>query len=177
MKKCTKCGNQKSLSDFPINGSNKKTGLTIFRSQCKECVAERSRLWRLDHPGYAKAYMQEYIKDNYTQMVCRMKEKKQEIAEWKRERGCTLCGETEPWVLDMHHLDPSSKETNSATSATLKAFLKEADKCILLCSNCHRKVHAGVLTLTDKDVAKFKYSLKEVQGDDIFERALGPCGK
>jgi hypothetical protein len=121
--------------------------------------------------------MQEYIKDNYTQMVGRMKEKKQKIAEWKRDRGCTLCGETEPWVLDMHHLDPSSKETNSATSATLKAFLKEADKCILLCSNCHRKVHAGVLTLTDKDVAKFKYSLKEVQGDDMYERALGPCGK
>jgi hypothetical protein len=158
MKKCTKCGEQKNLNEFPVNGKSKKTSLPIMRTQCKACVAERSRLWRVEHPGYAKAYMQEYIKTNYKQMVGRMKEKKQEIAEWKRSRGCTVCGETEPWVLDMHHLDPSSKETNSATSATLKAFLKEADKCILLCSNCHRKVHAGILTITDQIIQKTQRS-------------------
>lgn len=123
-------------------------------------MAERSRLWRLAHPEHAAAYMREYIKANYDAMKERMVTKKQEIAEWKRERGCTVCGETEPWVLDMHHLDPSEKEANPARSATLKTFLKEADKCVLLCSNCHRKVHAGVLRLTKQHIAKFKRSLK-----------------
>jgi predicted HNH restriction endonuclease len=100
------------------------------------------------------------MKRNYTEMKARMVAKKQEIAEWKRARGCSVCGETEPWVLDMHHLDPKVKEQNSATSATLKTFLKEADKCVLLCSNCHRKVHAGVLKLTKKVVAQFRKRIK-----------------
>jgi hypothetical protein len=103
--------------------------------------------------------MREYIRKNYGEMKARMDAKRQEIAEWKRARGCTVCGETEPWVLDMHHLDPNEKEANSAQSATLKTFLKEADKCVLLCSNCHRKVHAGVLRLTKKHISKFKRSV------------------
>lgn len=107
--------------------------------------------------------MREYIKANYGAMKARMAAKKQEIAEWKRERGCSVCGETEPWVLDMHHLDPSEKESHPAQSATLKTFLKEADKCVLLCSNCHRKVHAGVLRLTKKHTARFKRSLKRTK--------------
>lgn len=153
MKKCTRCEETKPETGFPVNG-------TRLRSQCKVCVAERSRLWRAEHPGYAATYMREYIKTNYVQMVDRMKVKKLEIHAWKRARGCTVCGETEPWVLDMHHLDPTTKESNSAASATLPTFLKEADKCVLLCSNCHRKVHAGVLKLTKKVIAKFRRGLK-----------------
>jgi len=152
MKKCTKCNKKKSEADFPINGDR-------LRSQCKACVAERSRLWRLEHPGYATQYMRAYVKKNYATMVERMRAKKQEIMEWKRARGCTVCGETEPWVLDMHHLDPNEKESTPAASATLKTFLKHADNCVLVCSNCHRKVHAGVLRLTKKHIAKFKRSL------------------
>lgn len=153
MKKCTKCAATKDLSEFPINGSRE-------RSQCKACVAERSRLWRLEHPGYAKTYMDEYAKANYPVMVERMKLKKLEIHEWKRARGCSVCGESEPWVLDMHHLDPSEKETSAAKSGTLRHFLKEASKCILLCSNCHRKVHAGVLTLSESVIQSFQASLQ-----------------
>jgi len=104
--------------------------------------------------------MKEYIKTNYSQMIARMKEKKKEISEWKRLRGCTVCGEREPWVLDMHHLDPTEKETNPASSATLKTFLKEADKCVLLCSNCHRKVHAGVLQLSEEHICRFRETIK-----------------
>jgi len=104
--------------------------------------------------------MRIYIKKNYPQMKARMESKKREIAEWKRKRGCTVCGETEPWVLDMHHTNPNEKEQNSAQSATLTAFLKEANKCVLLCSNCHRKVHAGVLHITEVHINRFKRRLK-----------------
>lgn len=153
MKKCTKCETTKNESEFPFNGGR-------LRSQCKTCVAEKSRQWRLEHPHHATEYMREYVKKNYAQMKSRMDAKRKEIAEWKQVRGCTVCGETEPWVLDMHHIDPAGKETNLAQSATLKTFLKEVEKCILLCSNCHRKVHAGVLHITKTHINKFKRKCK-----------------
>jgi hypothetical protein len=153
MKHCNKCGETKHETEFPFNGGR-------LRSQCKACVAEKSRQWRIENPTHATKYMREYWKKNRAQLKERMDAKRKEIAEWKRARGCTVCGETEPWVLDMHHLDPSEKEANPAASATLKTFLKEADKCVLLCSNCHRKVHAGVLKITKKVTANFKRSLK-----------------
>ena len=114
----------------------------------------------MEHPHHATEYMREYIKKNYAQMKERMDAKRQEIASWKSQRGCTICGETNSWVLDMHHLDPTKKESNPAQSATLKTFLKEVDKCLLLCSNCHRKVHAGVLRITKAHINKFKRSIK-----------------
>ena len=52
------------------------------------------------------------------------------------------------WVkfvcLDFHHIDPSKKEGNIAkiiTSISRKFLLSELEKCIVLCTNCHRKVH------------------------------------
>ena len=152
MKKCTKCNQEKNESEFPFNGNR-------LRSQCKSCVADKSRQWRLDHPGHLAQYMREYTKKNSAKIDAARKAKKQAIMDWKRERGCTVCGETEPWVLDMHHLNPKEKESNPAQSATLQTFLKEAHKCVLLCSNCHRKVHAGVMQITSKHVEQFQSTL------------------
>lgn len=64
---------------------------------------------------------------------------------------CKCCGFDRHYsALEFHHLDPSKKEFNlSITNNGWNKLLKEADKCILLCSNCHRMVHAGVLNLPD----------------------------
>ena len=64
---------------------------------------------------------------------------------------CKCCGFDGHYsALEFHHLDPSKKEFNlSVTNNGWNKLLKEVDKCILLCSNCHRMVHAGVLNLPD----------------------------
>lgn len=53
-------------------------------------------------------------------------------------------------VLDFHHVDPKEKSFNldcrhiiNMSSARVMAELK---KCILLCANCHREVHAGLIS-------------------------------
>lgn len=54
-------------------------------------------------------------------------------------------------ALDFHHLDPTKKDFRISVrlgGKGLNAQLKaELDKCVLLCSNCHREVHAGVRDL------------------------------
>lgn len=51
-------------------------------------------------------------------------------------------------ALEFHHLDPNEKEfTLSQGIKSWNRVKIELDKCILLCANCHREVHAGLVTL------------------------------
>lgn len=48
-------------------------------------------------------------------------------------------------ALEFHHLDPNLKlfnlDARNISGNTLEAAIKEAEKCILLCANCHREEH------------------------------------
>ena len=65
---------------------------------------------------------------------------------------CCICGfDAFQEALEFHHVDPSTKsfgltDSNAVTKA-LEKQLEEARKCVLLCANCHRGVHAGYLEL------------------------------
>lgn len=63
---------------------------------------------------------------------------------------CISCGENALCCLDFHHLDPTKKDYSISSDLRNLGRLNdkaktELDKCILLCSNCHRKVHAGII--------------------------------
>jgi len=49
--------------------------------------------------------------------------------------------------VDFHHLESEEKEFGIANGYTLswKKILAEIDKYVVLCKNCHAKVHAGLL--------------------------------
>jgi transposase len=53
-------------------------------------------------------------------------------------------------ALEFHHLDPGTKEFElgqRGCTRSLAALRAEASKCVLLCSNCHAEVEAGVTTV------------------------------
>lgn len=59
---------------------------------------------------------------------------------------CEKCGYNKSLAaLDFHHIDPCKKDFNIGSSIALglswETVKKELDKCILLCSNCHREEH------------------------------------
>jgi len=64
---------------------------------------------------------------------------------------CLLCPETEQCCLSFHHLNKKKKDITIAEAVarghSIERIKKEIAKCIVLCENCHRKVHAGVLSL------------------------------
>lgn len=70
------------------------------------------------------------------------------IARFKLQ-GCIVCGEKEPYCLDCHHLDPNDKSfaVGAAVGKGISAgrVQKELGKCICICANCHRKLHAGLI--------------------------------
>jgi hypothetical protein len=64
---------------------------------------------------------------------------------------CKACGYNKCLAaLDFHHLNKDEKNFDIGTML-ITSFTKakeEAKKCILLCANCHRELHDGVLVLS-----------------------------
>jgi DNA-binding CsgD family transcriptional regulator len=85
----------------------------------------------------------------------------EDVVNWRRrvkaklltEAGgrCQLCGYARyQGALQFHHLDPSRKEFAISRRGVTRAFEEvraEAAKCVLLCSNCHAEVEAGVASV------------------------------
>jgi len=91
---------------------------------------------------YANESRRENIKN-------RNKSYKQKIKALKEEECCRVCGEDETCVLDWHHVDEGSKVDNIADmhrkAWSIETVREEINKCVLLCANCHRKLHNNVL--------------------------------
>ena len=77
---------------------------------------------------------------------------------------CVVCGYARcQEALHFHHLDPTTKDFHlghQGQSRSLARARAEAQKCILLCGNCHVEVEAGLVELP----VEFSES-KQVRGD------------
>ena len=153
LKLCKQCGNLKEESDFPIHSKGK------LRAICKECYNKNQTLSRNKEKSreksklYYQAHKSEVIKrtkewgrnnkEKRRKMVQDMRERRRiEVQEYKTSMGCFICGEKDPACLDFHHLDSSEKKDNVAELLlSRKRMEEEIKKCIVLCSNCHRKLH------------------------------------
>jgi hypothetical protein len=85
----------------------------------------------------------------------RKKSKERLIAGFGGKCGICLYNRTNN-ALELHHLDPNEKEFGfgsiRANCINWDKIAQEASKCVLLCSNCHREVHAGLIS--DKEINK-----------------------
>jgi hypothetical protein len=65
---------------------------------------------------------------------------------------CCICGYSKcDAALEIHHIDPSKKDFafGQIVAKRWDDIVQEARKCVLLCANCHREVHAGLVALSD----------------------------
>lgn len=70
--------------------------------------------------------------------------------------ACARCGYNTCYhALDFHHIDPSQKDTIiSSDNITIEKAIDESKKCILLCANCHKELHAGLWELAALNLGK-----------------------
>lgn len=64
--------------------------------------------------------------------------------EFKASQKCSHCGLQHPAVIDFHHVirGPEKQSVNKlVANGRFAAAMKETEKCIPLCSNCHRMLH------------------------------------
>ncbi len=90
----------------------------------------------------------EYLKIAVTK---RRRKLKVMLVEYKGGK-CKICGyKKSPWALDLHHVDSKSKSFGLSVRGLTRSWeslKKEADKCVLICANCHREVHACITQLS-----------------------------
>lgn len=99
----------------------------------------RAERYRKNHPDRIKAATR------------RDRDKKLALVEEYKSSGCSVCGYDRcTQALDLHHLDSSTKEetvSNLIYRRGIKYVEAELKKCVVLCANCHREHHAGLLDL------------------------------
>jgi len=126
-KYCKYCNLDKDLFEFSVIKGK-------VRERCKSCL---------------KQYMNDHYKSNKKSYVDNVKQRKKDLYSWIKEYKsnlkCEQCGENHPAVLDFHHIDPNQKDFSIGnalhSSMGKKKILNEINKCKILCSNCHRKLH------------------------------------
>jgi hypothetical protein len=84
---------------------------------------------------------------------------------------CVCCGyKKSTEALSLHHLDPSSKDISFKTlrsnPMSWNKMVIELRKCVLVCSNCHMEIHAGITNIP-KNYERFneKYAITKEKYD------------
>jgi len=93
----------------------------------------------------ARRYYQENSEPARTRSAKCKRNMRAKFAEYKSTLSCVQCGENHPATLDFHHHTPhpdNLKINDLIRGGRLAFALKEIEeKCLVLCSNCHRKHH------------------------------------
>lgn len=110
---CTKCGRDLPLTEYYSRGGGR------LRSECKDCHKQ-------------------YVTNQYLK-------RKEKVNDIKTNCKCAKCGESRSYTLDFHHKDPSIKDDTIARMTSnrnkMEDILREVEKCVVLCANCHREFH------------------------------------
>lgn len=113
----------------------------------KECIHHGQTTFVLEGRG------------SYRCLTCRRKsvqDRRRKVKEiLVREHGgkCQICGyDKYIGALDFHHLDRKDKEfalSHKGSTRGLNKMREEAQKCLLVCTNCHREIEAGLVKIPD----------------------------
>ena len=132
-KVCKTCGKELPIEEFELEHT--KYG-DRRRGTCRICRAEYRKQWRKNNP------------ELYHAQATRHQNKQTEWL-YAVKKPCIICGESEPICIDFHHINPEEKDftIGQHRGKNREWLLQEISKCVCLCANCHRKVHAGLINL------------------------------
>jgi replicative superfamily II helicase len=108
-----------------------------------------SKQWQKDNIDKVRQYRREWYYRNKQKQIEWQKQDRRKKTEWinSHKKKCEFCSETDSCCLDFHHKDSNTKEHNVADMRdwSKENITEEINKCIVVCANCHRKIHADRL--------------------------------
>jgi len=105
---------------------------------------KNSQLRKSKGAEYSKKYYEANKAKALLANAATRKKKRTEFQKWKATLSCAKCGFSHVAALDFHHTDAKAKDGIVSDLVRMGRFKKakaEAEKCIVLCANCHRIHH------------------------------------
>lgn len=132
-KPCSVCKRWLTAENF----CNDRRNNPPLRSKCKEC--ERK-----------------YQRQQYALKKAKRQQIRLEMNKILKINGCAICGYNKCiTALVFHHVNPKDKKFSinmrNLTDKHVDNIIKEVNKCILLCMNCHAETHFKELDRNDKN--------------------------
>ena len=114
IKICSKCKRELPVTHYHKNGFNSE-GKQKYRGYCKDCANSLEKQRYLNKKNFVNS----------------------------QKTKCEKCGEDRFYTLDFHHRDKQEKEftIGQFKRGSFEVIQSEIDKCVILCSNCHREFH------------------------------------
>lgn len=143
---------------------NKLKGIKMLLTKiCPHCKEEKLlNLFYKRRGNKASSYCKECTS---IQAVTRQQNFKKQCLDYKGGK-CLSCGYNNyQGALEFHHLNPNEKEFHLASvkhNSFNNEIKKELDKCILLCSNCHREIHGNVISYDEQTNTVIKNNIKNL---------------
>lgn len=138
-----------------------KTHRKAYYEKNKDREIERSKAWYEKNKDYKKAREKERC------------EARRKYINQIKSKPCDMCGGIfPPSAMDFHHIDPETKTNKGGRgierSWSIEKIDAEIEKCILVCANCHRIIHASV-----EEVLEFEiWQTTETQRDSSGVRRI-----
>ena len=130
-KRCVTCGETKDETEF--NYRNKLLGKRW--GTCKSCQSvQRADWYERNKETHVKK-----VRERRDRVV---EESRQFVWDYLSSHPCVDCGESNPIVLEFDHVRGRKKMIISQMvqfGYGIKAIQKEISKCVVRCSNCHKK--------------------------------------
>lgn len=142
------------------NRCNKKLSYNNKSGFCLNCIAKNKR----DKYRYCEK-CGSTLQHNNKIGICtncnhRLSIVSESVKKWKKKRKeilvdykggkCEICGYNRCLsALEFHHLNEEEKSfsISSKNIVSIDRYKEEVDKCILVCANCHREIHADMISL------------------------------
>lgn len=161
MPTCLKCNiefpNRVEIDGKIRNLSRRKFCLTCSQFAKRKLIEDLNTKLELIGKKFCSSCQKEHVINNFHLTISICKQCQNKLRRNKKRRRKLLaiqllggecqqcCGKFHPCAFDFHHKDSKQKDFNigkAMDSMSWRAIKKELDKCILLCSNCHRSKHA-----------------------------------
>lgn len=166
---CKKCVCEKHKEYAHKNPDKIKEISARGREKHRDEIRQRNREFyerTKNDPSHIAAIKANYEKHKDKWHEQDRNKRKEFNAKWKHP--CEKCGEERLYLIQFHHIDPSTKLFCIGANSTAKqddVLEAEVKKCVCLCSNCHDEFHYFYGSNPKDPIA----ALKEYLGrDDLY---------
>lgn len=158
-KVCKNCNFNLPIEMFPSS-----KGIKNNHYLCIECKRLYDRNYHNNRSEFKK-------KQKQLHQDTRRKNKLELVRNYKSNLGCCKCGEKDYACLDFHHIS-DDKEIDVGLAASrnwsIERLAQEIAKCIVICANCHRKLHRDEKLQGKARVEEHRSWAPEVSGQNTI---------